>query len=100
MKVVWRERECQSELHGFVLPQMEFKNVMKVKDILIVVVPCVCADDHIYSRTLLSTDCTLEQSIPSVEIFMLKIFMSLVVGITSGMWIWSSKTVRPLLLFK
>lgn len=25
---------------------------------------------------------------------MLKIFMSLVVGITSGMWIWSSKTVR------
>lgn len=37
--------------------------------------------------------CTLEQSIPSVEIFMLKIFMSLVVGITSGMWIWSTKTV-------
>ncbi|XP_045598469.1 frizzled-10 [Procambarus clarkii] len=40
-----------------------------------------------------SAECTLEQSIPSVEIFMLKIFMSLVVGITSGMWIWSSKTV-------
>lgn len=40
-----------------------------------------------------NAECTLEQSIPSVEIFMLKIFMSLVVGITSGMWIWSSKTV-------
>ncbi|XP_069938691.1 frizzled-9 isoform X2 [Cherax quadricarinatus] len=40
-----------------------------------------------------SAECTLEESIPSVEIFMLKIFMSLVVGITSGMWIWSSKTV-------
>ncbi|XP_064101578.1 frizzled-9-like isoform X1 [Macrobrachium nipponense] len=40
-----------------------------------------------------ASKCTLEQSIPSVEIFMLKIFMSLVVGITSGMWIWSSKTV-------
>lgn len=40
-----------------------------------------------------AADCTLEQSIPSVEIFMLKIFMSLVVGITAGMWIWSSKTV-------
>ncbi|XP_047481889.1 frizzled-9-like [Penaeus chinensis] len=40
-----------------------------------------------------ASECTLEQSIPSVEIFMLKIFMSLVVGITSGMWIWSSKTV-------
>ncbi|XP_076029776.1 frizzled-10-like [Oratosquilla oratoria] len=39
------------------------------------------------------TVCPLESSIPSVEIFMLKIFMSLVVGITSGMWIWSSKTV-------
>ena len=40
------------------------------------------------------TDCTLSQSIPTVEVYMLKIFMSLVVGITSGMWIWSSKTVN------
>ena len=31
---------------------------------------------------------------PSMVIFMLKIFMSLVVGITSGMWIWSSKTIN------
>lgn len=38
-------------------------------------------------------DCTLDQSIPTVEVYMLKIFMSLIVGITSGMWIWSSKTV-------
>ena len=38
-------------------------------------------------------DCALEQSIPTVEVYMLKIFMSLVVGITSGMWIWSSKTL-------
>ena len=30
---------------------------------------------------------------PNIEIFMLKIFMSLVVGITTGMWIWSGKTV-------
>jgi frizzled protein 9/10 len=37
--------------------------------------------------------CSLEESIPKVEVFMLQIFMSLVVGITSGMWIWSSKTV-------
>lgn len=33
-------------------------------------------------------------STPNIEIFMLKIFMSLVVGTTSGMWIWSSKTVN------
>lgn len=31
---------------------------------------------------------------PKIEIFMLKIFMNLVVGITSGMWIWSAKTVN------
>ena len=31
---------------------------------------------------------------PSIEIYMLKIFMSLVVGITSGMWVWSSKTLQ------
>lgn len=39
------------------------------------------------------TDCSLPRSIPTVELFMLKIFMSLVVGITTGMWIWSSKTL-------
>ena len=30
---------------------------------------------------------------PNIEIFMLKIFMALVVGITSGMWIWTAKTI-------
>ena len=30
---------------------------------------------------------------PIVEIFMLKILMSLAVGITSGMWLWSPKTI-------
>lgn len=39
-------------------------------------------------------DCTMTSSIPAVEIFMVKIFMLLVVGITSGMWIWSSKTLQ------
>ena len=38
-------------------------------------------------------DCTLDRSIPTVEVYMLKIFMSLVVGITCGMWVWSHKTV-------
>ena len=42
---------------------------------------------------LSKTECPLDQSIPTVEVYMLKIFMSLVVGITSGMWIWSSKTL-------
>uniref|UniRef100_UPI00398E8EC3 frizzled-9 n=1 Tax=Pristiophorus japonicus TaxID=55135 RepID=UPI00398E8EC3 len=42
-------------------------------------------------RTL---DCTLDTSVPTVAVFMLKIFMSLVVGITSGIWVWSSKTLQ------
>ena len=38
--------------------------------------------------------CTpLERSIPAVEVFMLRVFMSLVVGVTCGTWIWSSKTL-------
>nr|XP_026692846.1 frizzled-10-B-like [Ciona intestinalis] len=39
-------------------------------------------------------DCTLPDSIPSLPIFGIKIFMSLIAGITSGMWIWSGKTVE------
>ncbi|XP_064208474.1 frizzled-9 [Anguilla rostrata] len=39
-------------------------------------------------------DCSLEASVPTVAVFMLKIFMSLVVGITSGVWVWSSKTLQ------
>lgn len=36
--------------------------------------------------------CRLQDSIPLEEVFMLKIFMSLLVGITTGVWIWSNKT--------
>lgn len=39
-------------------------------------------------------ECTMKDSIPAVEIFMVKIFMLLVVGITSGVWIWTSKTLQ------
>lgn len=40
-------------------------------------------------------DCSLPGgSVPTVAVFMLKIFMSLVVGITSGVWVWSSKTFQ------
>ncbi|XP_014674204.1 PREDICTED: frizzled-9-like [Priapulus caudatus] len=39
-------------------------------------------------------DCSdeLEASIPNIAVFMLKICMSLIVGISSGMWVWTSKT--------
>ncbi|XP_074056640.1 frizzled-10 [Macrotis lagotis] len=39
-------------------------------------------------------DCLMSSSIPAVEIFMVKTFMLLVVGITSGVWIWTSKTLQ------
>ncbi|XP_021573909.1 frizzled-10, partial [Carlito syrichta] len=39
-------------------------------------------------------DCLMATSIPAVEIFLVKLFMLLVVGITSGMWIWTSKTLQ------
>ncbi|XP_035239900.1 frizzled-9-like [Anguilla anguilla] len=38
--------------------------------------------------------CSMEASLPAVAVFMLKIFMSLVVGITSGVWAWSPKTLQ------
>ncbi|XP_010153311.1 PREDICTED: frizzled-9-like, partial [Eurypyga helias] len=41
-----------------------------------------------------AANCSLEASVPTVAVFMLKIFMSLVVGITSGVWVWSSKTLQ------
>uniref|UniRef100_A0A8C5AV34 Frizzled class receptor 10 n=1 Tax=Gadus morhua TaxID=8049 RepID=A0A8C5AV34_GADMO len=39
-------------------------------------------------------ECVMKASLPAVEIFMVKVFMLLVVGITSGMWIWTSKTLQ------
>ncbi|XP_076130269.1 frizzled-9 [Alosa pseudoharengus] len=41
-----------------------------------------------------SEDCSLDASVPTVAVFMVKIFMSLVVGITSGVWVWSPKTLQ------
>ncbi|KAJ8026745.1 Frizzled-10-A [Holothuria leucospilota] len=38
--------------------------------------------------------CYIDRSIPSTAVMFIKIFMFLVVGITSGMWIWSTKTVN------
>lgn len=41
-----------------------------------------------------TVDCLMAASIPAVEVFLVKIFMLLVVGITSGMWVWTSKTLQ------
>jgi len=44
-------------------------------------------------------DCSLPRSLPSVEVYMLKVFMLLAVGTTSGMWIWSPKTILTWRIF-
>lgn len=39
-----------------------------------------------------ASSCRLTESIPLKEVFVLKIFMSLVLGISTGIWVWSNKT--------
>ena len=42
----------------------------------------------------IATSSTMEESIPILEVFLLKIFMSLVTGITVSTWVWSCKTAH------
>ncbi|XP_061924421.1 frizzled-5 [Entelurus aequoreus] len=65
-----------------------------------VVVACLVYEQHQrpgWERALACT-CALERQRlgagPDYAVFMLKYFMCLVVGITSGVWIWSGKTVE------
>jgi frizzled protein 9/10 len=53
----------------------------------------VCQDTNSMSS------CRLNESIPLKEIFVLKIFMSLVLGISTGIWVWSNKTWSSWTLF-
>ncbi|XP_033118519.1 frizzled-9-like [Anneissia japonica] len=46
------------------------------------------------NTTCIGDSCTLPYSIPSVPVLSVKLFMLLVIGITSGMWILSSKTIN------
>jgi len=39
-------------------------------------------------------DCPLDESIPAVEVYLMKTFMSLMPGIATGVWILSVKTLR------
>ncbi|KAJ8280316.1 hypothetical protein GJAV_G00053140 [Gymnothorax javanicus] len=47
-----------------------------------------------FYKDRINDDCSMESSLPAVAVFMLKIFMSLVVGITSSVWAWSPKTLQ------
>ncbi|XP_048391329.1 frizzled-5-like [Stegostoma tigrinum] len=63
-----------------------------------IVVACFIYEEHYRERweRALSCSCPGNQPRPRPEyaVFMLKYFMCLVVGITSGVWIWSGKTLE------
>ena len=46
-----------------------------------------------WEKSLLCPDCLPRRTSPDFSVLMLKHFMVLAVGITSGFWVWSGKTV-------
>ena len=93
--------------------QVDDSNIRKLEKLMakigifaiLYTVPAVCVlGSHVHEfinldtwRCMSSTqspDEELQDSIPTVEIHMLKIFMSLIIGITISMWVLSSKTIR------
>nr|AFK11219.1 frizzled-5-like protein [Callorhinchus milii] len=67
------------------------------------VVACFIYEQHFREswEKALTCSCPGEENSPRPEyaVFMLKYFMCLVVGITSGVWIWSGKTLESWRLF-
>lgn len=58
----------------------------------------VCRASH--SSSLLSDECAKhEPHKPEFWVFILKYFMSMVIGVTSGFWIWSSKSLNSWRVF-
>ncbi|CAH2282108.1 frizzled-8 [Pelobates cultripes] len=70
-----------------------------------IVVACFFYEQHNRQGWELAHNCNschqdlAETRKPEYAVFMLKYFMSLVVGITSGVWIWSSKTLESWRIF-
>ena len=60
-----------------------------------IVIGCYIYEQHYRHLWELSHNCPCEATLPKpyYYVFVLKYFMCLVVGITSGFWIWSGKTV-------
>ena len=60
-----------------------------------IVIGCYFYEQHFREKWEHSHNCLCEKDkyTPDYSVFMLKYFMCLVVGITSGFWIWSGKTL-------
>ena len=61
-----------------------------------IVIGCYIYEQHYRILWEVSHNCQCDAMLrtPNYSVFILKYFMSLVVGITSGFWIWSGKTVQ------
>ncbi|GAB6028324.1 frizzled receptor [Chamberlinius hualienensis] len=60
----------------------------------VIVIGCYYYEQHYRQTWEKSHNCNcVDDSTPDYSIFMLRYFMCLGVGVTSGVWIWSSKTV-------
>ena len=61
-----------------------------------IVISCYFYEQYFRLRweTARTCRCSPDQVTPTYSVFMLKYFMCLVVGITSGVWIWTGKTVQ------
>lgn len=66
-----------------------------------VVISCYFYEQHFRGRWEAAHNCKCEanKAQPEYSVFMLKYFMCLVVGITSGFWIWTGKTLESWRLF-
>lgn len=60
-----------------------------------IVIACYFYEQHLRERWERTRTCLCadDAAAPDYSVFMLKYFMCLVVGITSGFWIWTGKTV-------
>lgn len=60
-----------------------------------IVIACYFYEQHFRKKweKTVTCPCSGETARPDYSVFMLKYFMCLVVGITSGFWIWSGKTL-------
>lgn len=66
-----------------------------------IVISCYFYEQHMRPRwektitcSCSTCPCSRDAAVPDFSVFMLKYFMCLVVGITSGFWIWTGKTLE------
>ena len=83
---------CSATLVGCLLYEYMHMNEWKANT-----PPCTTVDSkqlQAGSRNDVTLDCQLEESVPITGVFLLKLLMYLLVGVASGLWICSRKTLQ------